>query len=156
MEMLKSLGSFDMQHIAYKGGTPAVTDLLGGQVPVMYADLVAALPHIQSGKLRALAVAGKARSASLPNVPTLAEAGLAGYAVDPWFGVYGPANVPAPVLKALNQAFVEALALPEVKDKLLQAGFTPKSSSAQELAQLSQAEYERLGPVARKANMTTD
>jgi tripartite-type tricarboxylate transporter receptor subunit TctC len=154
--MFEQLTGTDLTHVAYRGSAPGITDLLGGHVGLMFDNLPASLSHIQSGKLRALAVAGKARSASLPNVPTLAEAGLAGYAVDPWFGVYGPANVPAPVLKALNQAFVEALALPEVKDKLLQAGFTPKSSSAQELAQLSQAEYERLGPVARKANMTTD
>ena len=146
----------ELTHVAYKGSGPAINDMLGNTIGVMFDNLPASLPHIQSGKLRALAVAGKARSPSLPNVPTLAEAGLPGYAVDPWFGVYGPANLPEAVLKALNQAFVEALALPEVKDKLLQAGFTPRSSSAQELAALSASEYERLGAVARKAKMSAD
>jgi tripartite-type tricarboxylate transporter receptor subunit TctC len=146
----------ELTHVAYKGSGPAINDMLGNTIGVMFDNLPASLPHIQSGKLRALAVAGKARSPSLPNVPTLAEAGLPGYAIDPWFGVYGPANLPEAVLKALNQAFVEALAMPEVKDKLLQAGFTPRSSSAQELAALSASEYERLGAVARKAKMSAD
>ena len=146
----------ELTHVAYKGSGPAINDMLGNTIGVMFDNLPASLPHIQSGKLRALAVAGKARSPSLPNVPTLAEAGLPGYAIDPWFGVYGPANLPEAVLKALNQAFVEALALPEVKDKLLLAGFTPRSSSAQELAALSASEYERLGAVARKAKMSAD
>ncbi|RYY68717.1 MAG: tripartite tricarboxylate transporter substrate binding protein, partial [Comamonadaceae bacterium] len=108
------------------------------------------------GKLRALAVAGPVRSPSLPNVPTMAEAGLKGYALDPWFGVYGPANLPAPIVKALNEAFVEALAMPEVKDKLVQAGFSPRSSTADALAKLTQTEYQRLGDVAKKAGMTAD
>ena len=146
----------ELTHVAYKGSGPAINDMLGNTIGVMFDNLPASLPHIQSGKLRALAVAGKARSPSLPNVPTLAEAGLPGYAIDPWFGVYGPANLPEAVLKALNQAFAEALALPEVKDKLLQAGFTPRSSSAQELTALSASEYERLGAVARRAKMSAD
>lgn len=154
--MFEQMTGVDLTHVPYRGSAPGITDLLGGHVGLMFDNLPASLPHIQQGKLRALAVAGKARSPSLPNVPTLAEAGLPGYAVEPWFGVYAPAGLPAPVLKALNQAFVEALALPEVKDKLLQAGFTPRSSSAQELATLSATEYERLGAVARKSNMTID
>ena len=80
----------------------------------------------------------------------------AGYAIEPWFGVYGPAGMPAAVAQALNQAFNEALALPEVKDKLAQAGFSARGSTAQELATLTQSEYQRLGEVARKAGMTAD
>lgn len=154
--LFEQMTGTDLTHVAYRGSAPAITDMLGGHLGLMFDNLPASLPHIQQGKLRALAVAGKARSPSLPNVPTLAEAGLPGYAVDPWFGVYGPAGLPAPVLKALNQAFVEALALPEVKDKLLQAGFTPGGSTPQALETLSKSEYERLGAVARKAQMTTD
>nr|WP_316641182.1 tripartite tricarboxylate transporter substrate binding protein [uncultured Roseateles sp.] len=154
--MFEQMTGVDLTHVPYRGSAPGITDLLGGHVGLMFDNLPASLPHIQQGKLRALAVAGKARSHSLPNVPTLAEAGLPGYAVEPWFGVYGPAGLPVPVLKALNQAFVEALAQPDVKDKLLQAGFTPRSSSPQELTALGSSEYERLGAVARKANMTTD
>lgn len=79
----------DMTHVPYKGSVPGITDVIGGQVPVMFDNLPASLSQIQAGKLRALAVAGSQRSASLPNVPTLAEAGLSGYSVEPWFGVYG-------------------------------------------------------------------
>ena len=146
----------ELTHVAYKGSGPAINDMLGNTIGVMFDNLPASLPHIQAGKLRALAVAGPARSPSLPDVPTIAEAGLKGYALDPWFGVYAPANLPAPIVKALNDAFTEALAMPEVKDKLTQAGFTPRGSSAEALAKLTQSEYQRLGEVAKKAGMQAD
>ncbi|MEN3291411.1 MAG: hypothetical protein V7642_664 [Burkholderiales bacterium] len=145
-----------LTHAPYKGSAPAINDMLGGHLPMMFENLPASLPHIQAGKLRALAVAGKTRAPSLPNVPTMAEAGLAGYEVEPWFGLYGPAGMSQSVVQILNRAFTEALASPDVKDKLLQAGFTPRGSSAQELATLTQTEYERFGKVARSANMTVD
>ena len=103
-----------------------------------------------------MTAAGSTRSPSLPDVPTIAEAGLKGYAVEPWFGVFAPAGTPAAVTQKLNQAFVEALALTEVKEKLIRAGFTPKSSSAQELNALAKSEYERLGKIARDAKMTAE
>ena len=154
--MFAQMTGTELTHVAYKGSGPAINDMLGNTIGVMFDNLPASLPHIQAGKLRALAVAGPARSPSLPDVPTIAEAGLKGYALDPWFGVYAPANLPAPIVKALNDAFTEALAMPEVKDKLTQAGFTPRGSSAEALAKLTQSEYQRLGEVARKAGMTAD
>jgi tripartite-type tricarboxylate transporter receptor subunit TctC len=154
--MFAQMTGTELTHVAYKGSGPAINDMLGNTIGVMFDNLPASLPHIQAGKLRALAVAGPARSPSLPDVPTIAEAGLKGYALDPWFGVYGPANLPAPIVKALNDAFTEALALPDVKDKLTQAGFTPRGSSAEALAKLTQSEYQRLGDVAKKAGMTAD
>ena len=146
----------DMTLVAYKGSGPAINDLLGNTVGVMFDNLPASLPHIQSGRLRALAVAGAQRSPSLPNVPTMAESGLAGYALEPWFGVYGPANLPPAVVAVLNQAIVEALAQPDVKDKLAQAGFSPKSSTPQQLETLTQSEYQRLGAVAHRAGMSAE
>ncbi|MCZ2497535.1 tripartite tricarboxylate transporter substrate binding protein [Xylophilus sp. Kf1] len=146
----------DMTLVAYKGSGPAINDLLGNTVGVMFDNLPASLPHIQSGRLRALAVAGAQRSPSLPDVPTMAEAGLSGYALEPWFGVYGPARLPASVVAILNQAIVEALAQPEVKDKLTQAGFSPRSSTPQQLETLTQSEYQRLGAVARRAGMSAE
>lgn len=89
-------------------------------------------------------------------MPTLAGGGLKDYAVDPWFGVFGPASTPPAVVQKLNQAFVEVLALPEVKEKLLRAGFTPKSSSASELDAPARTEYERLGRIARDAKMVAE
>ena len=146
----------ELTHVPYKGSAPLITDLIAGQVPVAFDNLPASLPHIQAGKLKALAVAGSQRSPALPDVPTLAEAGLAGYAVEPWFGVYGPAGMPAAVAQRLEKALQEALAEPAVKDKLLAAGFTPRGSTAAEFEALTQREYERLGKVALDAHMTVD
>lgn len=146
----------ELTHVAYKGSAPLITDLIAGQVPVAFDNLPASLPHIQAGKLRPLAVAGSQRSPALPDVPTLAEAGLAGYAVEPWFGVYGPAGMPAAATQRLEKALQQALAEPAVKDKLLAAGFTPRSSTAAEFEALTQREYQRLGQVAKAANMTAD
>lgn len=154
--MFAQMTGTQLTHVAYKGSGPAITDMLGGTVGIMFDNLPASLPHIQAGRLRALAVAGPSRSPALPDVPTIAEAGLKGYALEPWFGVYGPANLPPAIVKTLNQAFNEALAEPGIKDKLLQAGFTPRGSSAEELAQLTRSEYQRLGDVARQAGMTAE
>ncbi len=154
--MFAQMTGTSLTHVPYKGSSPAINDMLGGHIPVMFDNLPASLPHIQAGKLRALAVAGSTRSPALPNVPTLAEAGLAGYSVEPWFGVYGPAGMPAEIVQKLNAAFVEALGSAPVRDKLVQAGFNPKSSSAAELQSLTQAEYEKFGKVARSANITVD
>ncbi|WP_084545502.1 Bug family tripartite tricarboxylate transporter substrate binding protein [Cupriavidus malaysiensis] len=154
--MFSQMTHTSLVHVAYKGSSPAINDMLGGHVQVMFDNLPASLPHIQAGKLRPLAVAGKNRSPSLPNVPTLAEAGLPGYAVDPWFGVYGPANLPAPVVQVLNAAFVEALGQAAVREKLVQAGFSPQGSSAAALQALTLQEYERFGKVAKSAGITVD
>lgn len=122
MELLKLQGSFDMVHVPYKGGVPAITDLLGGQVPVMYADMVAALPHIQAGKLRAIAVGSPQRVPFLPDVKTIAEQGFPGFEAVSWGGLLAPAGTPAPVVKTLNDALKEALADATVQDKLRSAG----------------------------------
>lgn len=146
----------DLVHVPYKGSAPLITDLIGGQVPIAFDNLPASLPHIQAGKLRALAVAGAQRSPALPDVPTLAEAGLPEAVVEPWFGVYGPAGLPAAVAQRLNKALADALADPAVKDKLLAAGFTPRSASVAEFDALTKREYERLGKVAHSAQMSAD
>jgi tripartite-type tricarboxylate transporter receptor subunit TctC len=154
--MFSQATNTNLTHVPYKGSSPAINDLLGGHVPVMFDNLPASLPHIEAGKLRALAVAGKTRSPSLPNVPTLAEAGLSGFSVEPWFGVYGPSGMPIPVVQALNAAFVEALGNAQIRDKLSQAGFNPKGSSAAELQALTVSEYERFGKVAKSASISVD
>ena len=151
--MFAQLAGLDMVHVAYKGSVPGITDMIGGHLPSMFDNLPASLPHIQAGKLKALAVAGSERSLSLPNVPTIAEAGLKGYAVDPWFGVYGPAKMDQAIMGKLSLSINQALADPAVKAKLLQAGFTPKGSTPQAFESLTQSEYQRLGDVAKKAKM---
>lgn len=154
--LFAQMSKTEWSHVPYKGSAPLLNDLLGGQVRVAFDNLPASLPHIQAGKLRALAVAGTQRSPALPNVPTMAEAGLPGYDVEPWFGVYGPAGLPAAVTQRLSTALVAALADPAVKDKLALAGFTPRSSSPAELQALTLREYDRLGAVAKSAQMLTD
>lgn len=151
--MFAQMAGLDTIHVPYKGSVPGITDMLGGHLPAMFDNLPASLPHIQAGKLKALAVAGSERSPSLPNVPTIAESGLKGYAVDPWFGVYGPAKLDPAITAKLNAAINKALCDPAVKDKLLQAGFTPKGSAAQDFEALTQSEYQRLGDAARRARM---
>ena len=151
--MFAQMTGLDTVHVPYKGSVPGITDMLGGHLPAMFDNLPASLPHIQAGKLKALAVAGSERSPSLPNVPTIAESGLKGYAVDPWFGVYGPAKLDPAITAKLNTAINQALSDPAVKDKLVQAGFTPTGSAAQGFEALTQSEYKRLGEVARKAQM---
>ena len=146
----------ELTHVPYKGSGPAINDMLGGHLPMMFDNLPASLPHIQSGKLRALAVAGKSRSSALPDVPTLTESGLKGYGVDPWFGVYGPAGMDPKLTQRLAQAFNEALEDPEVKAKLIKSGFTPEGSSPDAFAKLTASEYERLGKVAKAAGMTAE
>ena len=154
--MFGQLAGLDLSHIAYKGSVPGITDLLGGHLPAMFDNLPASLPHIQAGKLKALAVAGSQRNPALPDVPTMAEAGLAGYAVDPWFGVYGPAHMDKAMVNKLNTAINQALTDSTIQEKLVAAGFTPKGSTAEAFEQLTQTEYKRLGDAARKAQMKAD
>jgi tripartite-type tricarboxylate transporter receptor subunit TctC len=154
--MFGQMAGVNLVHVPYKGSAPGITDMMGGHLPAMFDNLPASLPHIQAGKLRALAVAGKRRSPALPDVPTIAEAGLAGYEVDPWFGVYGPAGMDPKIVRTLNAALVDALRLPAVKEKLEKAGFTPQGSTPEELEKLTQSEYVRLGKVASQAQMVAD
>lgn len=146
----------EMSHVAYKGSAPGISDMLGGHLPVMFDNLPASLPHVQAGKLRALAVAGKTRSPQLPDVPTLAEAGLKDYAVDPWFGVFGPAGMDSQVVERLSAAFQEALSDPQVKEKLTKAGFSPAGSNSATLGELTRTEYERLGQAAKAMQLRVD
>jgi tripartite-type tricarboxylate transporter receptor subunit TctC len=145
-----------LQHVPYRGSAPGINDMMGGTLPMMFDNLPASLSLIQSGKLRALAVTGSQRNPSLPDVPTLAEAGYPQTTVEPWFGVYAPAGVPAAIVQKLNAALVDALSRPDVKDKLTAAGFTPKGSTPDALETLTQAEYVRLGKIARDAHMTVE
>jgi len=117
-ELLKINGKLNIVHVPYRGAAPAVNDLLGGQVQMMFADIPVLLPHVQAGKLKALAIASKARSPSLPNVRTLDELGLANVDAENWYGMIGPAKMPADIVAKLNAVTVEALKSPDVVQKL--------------------------------------
>ena len=133
-EMFTSLAKVDMLHIPYKGSGPAVADLLGGQVNYMFDSITSARPHLQSGKLRALAVTTAERSKSLPDVPTMAEAGVAGYDVSPWFAVFAPAGTPPAIVARLNKVLVETMQQPEVQERFQVIGAEPVGSSPEQLA----------------------
>ncbi|WP_304307742.1 tripartite tricarboxylate transporter substrate binding protein [Pseudacidovorax intermedius] len=148
-EMLKDLGGFDMQHIAYKGGTPAVTDLLGGQVPVMYADLVAALPHIQAGKLRAIAVGSPQRIAQLPDVKTVAEQGFKGFDAVSWGGLLAPAGTPQPVIDRVSREVKAILAEPDIQKRLIQAGAIAEYQAPAQMAGRMRTDFDKWGKVIR-------
>ncbi|WP_415838330.1 tripartite tricarboxylate transporter substrate binding protein, partial [Polaromonas hydrogenivorans] len=133
-EVFTSLAKIDMLHVPYKGSGPAVADLLGGQVNYMFDSISSARPHIESGKLRALGVTTAKRSSALPNVPTLAEAGLPGYEVSPWFAVFMPAATPKPVIARLNAALLDAMKQPDVRARFASIGAEPVGSTPDELA----------------------
>jgi tripartite-type tricarboxylate transporter receptor subunit TctC len=139
-ELFKARAGIDIVHVPYKGGGPAMADLVGGQVRFSFASMASAVPFVRSGRLRAIAVSGGERSALFPDVPTLAESGLPGFASEDWQGILAPARTPPEVIDRLNGEIARILALPEVKAKLTAAGFDPKPSTPQWFGQFIQAE----------------
>ncbi|WP_088283846.1 tripartite tricarboxylate transporter substrate binding protein [Ideonella sp. A 288] len=133
-EVFTSMTQTDLLHVPYKGSGPAVADLLGGQVDSMFDSVTSAKPHVVSGKLRALAVTTAKRSRALPDVPTLAEAGVPGYDVSPWFAVFAPAGTPRPVIDKLNAALMDAMKQPDVVTRLDAIGVEPVGSTPEALA----------------------
>ena len=130
-ELFKSLADVKMVHAVYRGGAPAMTDLISGQIQVLFSPLVEALQHVQAGKLTALGITTAKRSALLPDVPTIGEV-LPGYEVALWNGVLAPAGTPAPIIEKVNRALVEALRSEEMKAKLAQQGSEPVGNSPEE------------------------
>nr|WP_240636183.1 tripartite tricarboxylate transporter substrate binding protein [Caldimonas tepidiphila] len=155
-ELFKSLAKVDMQHIPYKGSAPAMSDLLGGQIDVMFDNMPSALPHVKSGKLRALAVTPARRSPELPSVPTLAEAGVPGYEATSWFGLYAPAGTPPQVLSRLHGALTKVLASPEVQKKIAEQGAEPVSETPEEFAAFMRRETEKWARVVRESGASID
>ncbi|MBU3590442.1 tripartite tricarboxylate transporter substrate binding protein [Polynucleobacter sp. 78F-HAINBA] len=155
-EVFTSLAKIDMQHIPYKGSGPAVTDLIGGQVNYMFDSITSAKPHIASGKIRAIGLTTTKRSKSLPGVPTIAESGLPGYDVTPWFAVFVPSGTPAPIIKKLNKALVSSLESPEIKEKFENIGAEPVGSSPEETAKYLNKEIERWGKVISTNGIKAD
>ncbi|WP_311224347.1 MULTISPECIES: tripartite tricarboxylate transporter substrate binding protein [unclassified Acidovorax] len=156
MELLKQMGGFDMQHVPYKGGVPAITDTIGGQVPIMYADLVAALPHIQAGKLRAIAVGSPQRVAMLPDVTTIAEQGFKGYDAVSWGGLLAPRGTPKAVVDKLAGEVQQILAEKETQEKLLNAGAIANFQNPVDMERRIQQDYAKWGQVIRDKGITTE
>jgi len=155
-ELFRSLARIPMTHVAYKGAAPAITDLLGGTVDVQFGSVSTLLPHIRSGKLTALAVAGTHRVASLPNVPTMIEAGIAGYDSEPWVGLSAPSGVPNAVIQKIGRDVREVLGQSDVVQKLVEQGIEPRPSSAAEMEKLVKAEREKWGRIIAEAGIKAE
>ncbi len=152
-ELFKMQAGVEIMHIPYKGTGEALTDVMAGRGDMMFAPTVSAMPFVKQGKLRALAVTTPKRAAALPDIPTVAEAGLPGYAFDSWFGVLAPAGTPKEIVNALNAEIGKALAAPDVRERLAAQGAEPRGGSPQEFAATIQAEIGKLAPVVKQSGV---
>lgn len=139
-EMFKQRAGLEFVHVPYKGGSPALADLIGGQVQFLFTTIPGALPHIKAGTLRALAVTSPRRSPALPDLPTMAESGLPGFQAISWHGIVAPAGTPPAVVDTLNQAFSKALAAPEVRQRLMEEGAEAAAINTGEFGAFIQSE----------------
>jgi len=152
-ELFKMLAGVQMEHIPYKDGRLAVTDVVSGRINVMFDNIGTFLPHIRSGKLRALAIAADRRSPLLPNVPTAGEAGLAGYEYSIWFGLAAPANTPAAIVALLNAKLVEALKSPSVTERLAALNAELSTTTPVETDRFVATEIQKWGKVIKTAGL---
>jgi tripartite-type tricarboxylate transporter receptor subunit TctC len=155
-ELFASMAGVQMTHVAYKGGGPALTDVMSGHVPVFFASMASSLPFIQSGKLRALAVTGKAHAPALPQLPTVAQAGLPGYEVYEWNAVFVPAGTPVPVVERLSKELAATLKDPEVRGRLEALGAEVIGSSPAELDGFRRAEITKWTKLAKDNKIQMD
>ncbi len=153
MELLKAMAGIDMVHVPYKGTGPAITDLLGGQVQLMFNSMPSVLPLVKSGKLKGIAVGSAQRSPAIPDIPTVAESGLPGFENVTWYGMFAPAKTPRDIVVKLNREVVKILAQPEMAQRLANQGAEPRSSSPEELAKFMQVESVRWKKVIQAAGM---
>ena len=153
MEMLMSMTGVRLTHVPYKGLTQALNDVVGGQVPVMFAGMPGALPHVKSGRLRALAIAGARRSPAMPDLPTVAESGVPGFDYSAWVGYLVPAATSPVIVAKLNADLVQAINAAEVREKLSAVGFDIQTTTPDEFRLLITREIERVGKLVRDAGI---
>ena len=156
MELLNLRAGINITHIPYKGGAPAIIDLIGGRIQFMISGPPGVLPHIKAGRLKPIATTAAKRSPGLPDVPTFAEAGLPGFDTYEWYGVFAPGNVPKPVLAKLSGEIARIIRLPEMSEKLAVQGAIPVGNSAEEFAGFVKAEMNQWGKLAQKIGLKPD
>jgi tripartite-type tricarboxylate transporter receptor subunit TctC len=156
LDLLKMTAKVDIVHVPYKGAGPAIPDLIGGHVDMFFSGMPPALPHVKSGKLRALAVTTAKRSAAAPEVPTMAESGVTGFDINNWFAFFVPAGTPADVVARLNTEINRALRLQDVKDRLSPQGAEAVGTSPEELARYARAESEKYAKLIRASGAKAD
>ncbi len=155
-ELFKLMGKVDITHVPFKGGAPALTALISGEVDLSYENSLVVTPHVKAGKVRALAVTGPKRSRLMPELPTIAESGLPGYNASGWYGLFVPAATPKPVIARLNQEAVKALRMPDVVKILSSQGAEPVGNSPEEFGAFVKVEIEKWANLVRAARMKTD
>jgi tripartite-type tricarboxylate transporter receptor subunit TctC len=155
-ELFKAMTGIDMQHVPYKGAAPALNDLLGGQIPVMFDSVPGVLQHIQAGRLRALGVTTKTRVASLPDVPTIDEAGVKGFEATAWFGLYGPPKMPAELASRINREVNEILATQTIKERFAKFGAEPGNLGQAEFARYVESEIDKWSDIVKRAGVKAE
>jgi tripartite-type tricarboxylate transporter receptor subunit TctC len=155
-ELFKTMTGVQMTHVPYKGSAPALTDLLGGQVQLMFDNMPSALPHVKTGKLRALAVTAAKRSPATPDLPTIAESGVPGFEATSWFGLLAPAGTPKEIVTKLNKEVVRILKTPDVKERLLAQGAEPVGNSPEQFAGHIKAEIVKWRKVVEVSGAQVD
>jgi tripartite-type tricarboxylate transporter receptor subunit TctC len=155
-ELFKTMAGVDMTHVPYKGSAPAITDLMGGQVQVMFDNLPSSLQQIKAGKLRAIAVTSAQRAPALPNVPTIAESGLAGFEASSWFGVVAPAGTPQAIIARINADVNQWLQSPDAKEKLLAQGAAAAGGTPEQFAAYIRTETEKWAKVVKASGAKVD
>jgi tripartite-type tricarboxylate transporter receptor subunit TctC len=150
-ELFKMMTKTDLVHVPYKGLGPATTDLLSGQVQIMFSSAVAMMPHAKAGRLRAIAMTGAKRSPAIPDVPTVAEAGVPDYESGSWYGIVAPAGTPQPVIDLLSREIATATRAPDISDRLVAEAVIPVGSTPGEFAKYIQKEYTRVGQVIKSS-----
>lgn len=155
-ELFNSQAGVKMQHVPYRGAAPAMSDVLGGQVPLTFDNIVTTLPLVKGGKLRALAVTTKTRSRAAPDIPTVAESGLPGYDATAWFGLFAPAGTPAAVIQKLSATAAQATQAPEVRAALEAVGCDPMGTSPQEFDTFFKSEIKKWAKVVDEAHVRVD
>ncbi|MBS0291049.1 MAG: tripartite tricarboxylate transporter substrate binding protein [Proteobacteria bacterium] len=155
-ELFKSMTGTELLHVPYKGSAPAMTDLLGGQISIMFDNMPSAIQHVRSGKLRPIAVTTAKRSPELPDVPTIAESGVPGYEAMSWFGMFAPSGTPKPVLDKLSAALIKVLNQPDVKKKIAEQGGDVVAETPAQFAAFIKSETAKWGKVVKDSGATVD
>jgi tripartite-type tricarboxylate transporter receptor subunit TctC len=155
-EMFKLMTKTDLVHIPYKGLGPAATDLLAGQVQLMFSSAVAMMPHVQSGRLRAIAMTGAKRSSAIPDIPTVAESGVPDYESGSWYGILAPTGTPREIIDLLSREIAAAVRSPDITNRLVAEAVIPVGSTPAEFAAHIQKEYKRIGNVIRSSGAKFD
>jgi tripartite-type tricarboxylate transporter receptor subunit TctC len=156
IEMLKSMANVNFLHVPYKGAAPALIDLIGGQTDLMYDSVLTAVPHIKSGKIRALAVGSGKRSPQLPDVPTVAESGLPGFEASTWFGIIAPAATPRDTVSRLHMTLVKTISDKEVTQRLLSQGMDPVLNTPEQFAERIRQDFPRWGKLLKAAGIKAE